>query len=248
MQEEEILNRVNIKEDSISKQKQKQKQKEREISISQSMSRLSQSLSIPPIELNEEITNVKTYKTKTTVQSAATSMKLFSQKIAKAAVKFGHNPLNPNPQSTSSVNKIDNKINNNNNNEYATMVIYKNESTSKIPQSQIKTSTTPPPITSIDIVNTKFLNLQSTQTMIVKNLYDDSNDSLDDYSNDSNDRDPIDVSEEDDIIEMKRHKKNLSNVSNKSYHDRRTMIINDDLTINHLVNSIEEDDEQHQQH
>eukprot|EP01083_Nonionella_stella_P007591 21890_1 len=204
----------------------------KEVSVSQSMSRLSQSLSIPPIELDRNITNVKTLKSKTSIQSATDSMKKFSEKIANCAATFGHDASRAT----------------NNDDQFATIVIYKNSNASTLPQSQIVQSTTPPPIPMLNGVDV-FMEPQSTQTMIVKHnkctsksfdphtqmsqiqladpdpnvlLCDVSSDSSDDISN-SPKVDPIDASEDDEVI------------GDPSHHDRRTMVISDDLNIHHLM-------------
>eukprot|EP00488_Nonionellina_sp_1-RS-2012_P000177 TRINITY_DN10532_c0_g1_i1.p1 TRINITY_DN10532_c0_g1~~TRINITY_DN10532_c0_g1_i1.p1 ORF type:complete len:166 (-),score=33.89 TRINITY_DN10532_c0_g1_i1:26-523(-) len=163
------------------------------------MSRLSQSLSIPPIELDTDITNVKMLKSKTTIQSAADSMKQFSRRFH------------------------DNEDNEDNENNYATMVIYKNTNTSSIPESQIVQSTTPPPIPLLDAVHV-CLEPESTQTMIVhthqssldtklSQLHQSSRpqDIASDDSSESSEetRDPIDASDEDDIVSHRKRQKRI---------------------------------------
>ena len=252
-----------------------------EKSVSQSISHLSESLSIPPISFNDDIANVKTMKTvktKTSAQTAVTSMKMFTKKIAKTAAQFGHNDAINERKSKEFDEENVMDINDNkemdidtDNNKYATIVIYPNKNNSIIPESQIKQSATPPPqITPYGGVN-KFLDPESTQTMIVKKdrdnihtihesksldaqltelqqsadnilLSEDSTDSSEEEEEEDEDdedgRDPIDVSEEDDLIEKKRHKKNKTNASNISHN--RTMIINDNLDIDHIISSMDD--------
>lgn len=249
---------------------------EREKSVSRSISHFSESLSIPPISFNDDIANVKTVKavkTKSSAQSAVTSMKMFTKKIAKTAAQFGHNDAinerkskefdEQNVMDINDSNDINEISQSDNNNKYATIVIYPNKN-KDIPSSQIKQSATPPPkMMPYGGIN-KFLEPESTQTMIVKKDNDNihtihESKSLDaqltklqqsadstllsedstDSSDDEDGRDPIDASEEDDLVEKKRHRKNKSNASNVSHN--RTMIINDDLNIDHIMNSIDDD-------
>ena len=242
-------------------------QEEREQSVSQSISHLSESLVIPPIVLDEDVVNTKPVKNKSKAQNVANSMKMFTEKIANCASKFGHD-IGRMPEKKKQ-NVMDNDDDREDEDEFATMVVHKNkkQKSSLIPESQIVISDVPPPTTMIIPVN-KFLSAESTQTMIVKDdnamkqskslesqlahihqssdggmLSEDSEDSSDD--DDHSGKDPIDASEDEEVMQQRRvHRKNLSTVSDKSHHDRRTMVINDDLDIQNLMieENVNEDD------
>merc|ERR1712087_791681 len=146
------------------------------------------------------------------------------------------------------------------------MKVHKNKKYSAIPQSQIVISDEPPPMTFITPVD-KYLKVQSTDTMIVKNmdsmkqskslesqlahihrtedvglLSEESEESSDDDEDDEQSpKDPIDASEEEEAAGY--HRKNLSTFSDKSHHDRRTMVINDDLDLQNVINEAENESE-----
>ena len=245
-------------------------------SPSQSISRMSgHSLSIQSLKLDDNIT-AKGSKSKRAERGPLPAMGMFTQKIADCAEEFGHRDggipdididddshhavnvplLRQNEESKSREQKEDN---------YATMVIHPHKS-SAIPQSQIKQKAVDldldrerkdVPFGGVD----PFMDAQSTQTMIVKQLEVErsgkvevrlnalekasrgaallSEDSTE--SSEDDDRDPIDGSEEEEeaaVEEQRRRHK--SQASDKSHHSR-SMIITEDLSIAHLAASLQRD-------
>lgn len=245
-------------------------------SPSQSISRMSgHSLSIQSLKLDDNIT-AKGSKSKRAERGPLPAMGMFTQKIADCAEEFGHRDggipdidvdddshhavnvplLRRNEESKSREQKEDN---------YATMVIHPHKS-SAIPQSQIKQKAVDldldrerkdVPFGGVD----PFMDAQSTQTMIVKQLEVErsgkvevrlnalenassgaallSEDSTE--SSEDDDRDPIDGSEEEEeaaVEEQRRRHK--SQASDKSHHSR-SMIITEDLSIAHLAASLQRD-------
>ena len=147
---------------------------------------------------------------------------------------------------------------------YATMVIHPHKS-SAIPQSQIKQKAVDldldrerkdVPFGGVD----PFMDAQSTQTMIVKQLEVErsgkvevrlnalekassgaallSEDSTE--SSEDDDRDPIDGSEEEEAEVEEQRRRHKSQASDKSHHSR-SMIITEDLSIAHLAASLQRD-------
>jgi len=215
-----------------------------------SISRMSgDSLSIPSIRLDAAIT-AKGTKTKRTGNAAPPSMAVFSQKIESCAAAFGHHRGGVAPDD-------DRGSDEESGDRFATTVIHPLRS-SAIPQSQIRQNAVDREADDVPFGGVhQFLDAQSTETMIVKNVDSErtagplsavqqtassallSDDDSTESSEDGDRRDPIDASEDEQNAERLRHRKNRSRLSEKSQHSR-SMVITDDLNIAHLAASFSE--------